>query len=99
MAARLATGARDAGLSRFFCLISSLVAWWPSWTVAISLAAINGYLAEAIEHYRTREEVLWLQRTSLLCSSMSPPDILYNYLLGEKQAAGRRNLSVFCHDD
>lgn len=34
----------------------------------LAWAMINGYLAEAIEHYRTREEVLWLQCTSLLCS-------------------------------
>lgn len=62
-----------AGLSHFFCLINSRVTPQPSWTPAISLAAINGYLAEAIEHYGTREEVLWLQRACMLCSTMSLP--------------------------
>ena len=81
----------------------------PGWTPAISPAAINGYLAEAIEHYRTREEVLWLRCMSLLCSSMSLPDILYNYLLrcrgrnvsqtmsNAKSAFSTQNLISFLH--
>lgn len=48
---------RRALRRNIFCLIGSWVTLQPSWTPAISLSAINGYLAAAIECYGSREEV------------------------------------------
>lgn len=76
-----------------FCLVGSRIT--PpllSWTVAISRAAINGYLAAAIECYRSGEEARWPRCISLLCRTSR-----CNYLFCEEESiwnAGERCISI-----
>lgn len=81
-------------LGHFLHLIRSQGTPQPSWTSAISITTINGYLAEAIEDYGTREEVSWLQRARDV-KLYEPSRHTHNHLLCKKWASGRRGLSVF----
>lgn len=72
---------RRARRRSIFCLVGSRVTPLLSWMAAISRAAINGYLAQAIECYGSGEEARWPRCISLLCRTSR-----CNYLLSEEES-------------